>query len=81
MGEHGRTVVRLTYGSHLFGTATPASDLDIKGVFVPVPRDILLGRVRGSVTPGPAAGRERCIGEKNHAGEVEEDPRPRPAEG
>lgn len=73
MGEQGRTIVRLTYGSHLFGTATPASDLDIKGVFVPAPRDLLLGRVRGSVLPGGSAGREKGLGERNHAGEVEEE--------
>lgn len=66
---HGRTIFRVTYGSHLFGTATPASDLDIKSVFVPRPRDILLGRVRGSVSTK----REKTVGERNHAGEVEEE--------
>ena len=69
MEEHGRTILRVTYGSHLFGTATPASDLDIRSVFVPRPRDILLGRVRGSVSTK----REKAVGERNHAGEVEEE--------
>ena len=69
MEGHGRTVFRCTYGSHLFGTATPESDLDIKSVFVPNPRDILLGRARGSVQ----ARRNKAPGEKTHAGEVEEE--------
>lgn len=69
MEGHGRTIFRCTYGSHLFGTATPDSDLDIKSVFVPRPRDILLGRVKGSVQ----AKRDKAAGEKNVAGEVEEE--------
>lgn len=40
-----RQIVSIKFGSHLYGTATPASDLDIKAVHVPVGRDILLGRV------------------------------------
>jgi predicted nucleotidyltransferase len=34
-----------TYGSHLYGTSTPESDMDLKGVFIPKREDILLGRV------------------------------------
>ena len=69
MEGHGRTIFRCTYGSHLFGTATAESDLDIKSVFVPRQRDILLGRVKGSVQ----AKRDKEPGEKNHAGDVEEE--------
>jgi RNA repair pathway DNA polymerase beta family len=41
-------VVRIEFGSHLYGTNTPTSDLDYKSVYVPCASDILLQRVRGS---------------------------------
>lgn len=41
-----RTIVQMRFGSHLYGTATPASDLDLKAVHIPPARDIVLGRVR-----------------------------------
>jgi hypothetical protein len=69
MSTYGRTILRVKFGSHLFGTATPASDLDLKSIFVPKPRDILLGRVKAAV----AAQRPKGIGEKNVAGEVDEE--------
>lgn len=40
----------MKFGSHLYGTATPESDQDYKGVFMPEPRDVLLGRIPRSVT-------------------------------
>lgn len=33
------------FGSYLYGTATPTSDIDVRGVFIPSKRDILLGRI------------------------------------
>jgi predicted nucleotidyltransferase len=41
-----RTILTMRHGSHLYGTATPKSDLDIKEVFIPNPRNIILGRVK-----------------------------------
>lgn len=41
-----RTLVEMRFGSHLYGTATPASDLDLKLVHVPRARDILLQRAK-----------------------------------
>jgi hypothetical protein len=38
-------IVKMKFGSHLYGTDTEASDVDYKGVFLPARRDILLGRV------------------------------------
>ncbi len=64
-----RSVVRITFGSHLYGTATPASDLDFKSIFVPSARDILLQRVKGSVSTL----RPKGEGEKNYAGEIDEE--------
>jgi hypothetical protein len=42
-------LVEIKFGSHLYGTATPASDLDLKGVHLPDARSILLGRIRAVV--------------------------------
>lgn len=42
------------HGSHLYGLNTPESDLDMKGIFIPNPKDILLGQAKKSysVTTG-----------------------------
>jgi len=39
------TIVKMKFGSHLYGTNTPESDTDYKGVFMPTPEQILLGRI------------------------------------
>ena len=39
-----RRIVELRAGSHLYGTATAASDTDLKAVYLPAARDILLQR-------------------------------------
>lgn len=64
-----RTIVRIKFGSHLYGTSTPASDLDFKSVFVPSARDILLGRGRDTIN----SQRPKAEGEKNVAGEIDEE--------
>lgn len=40
-----QTIVKLIFGSHLYGTDTPDSDQDFKGVFMPSKEQILLGRI------------------------------------
>lgn len=42
-------IVKMLFGSHLYGTATPESDTDYKGIFLPSKRDILLNRIPKSV--------------------------------
>ncbi|QEG10956.1 nucleotidyltransferase [Klebsiella phage KMI12] len=37
-----KTIVKSYFGSHLYGTSTPESDVDFKEIFVPHPRDVLL---------------------------------------
>lgn len=64
-----RSILRIKFGSHLYGTATPQSDLDFKSIFVPDARDILLGRVKRSISTK----RAKAEGEKNFAGEVDEE--------
>lgn len=39
-----KVLVKTIAGSHLFGTNTPNSDMDYKGVFLPEASDILLGK-------------------------------------
>lgn len=38
-----KVIVKTVAGSHLFGTNTPSSDMDYKGIFMPTEREILLG--------------------------------------
>lgn len=63
------TVVRIKFGSHLYGTSTPESDMDYKSVHLPSGRDILLQRIKGSV----CSKRNKNEGEKNLAGEIDEE--------
>jgi hypothetical protein len=39
-------LIKMRFGSHLYGTSTPASDTDLKAVHVPSAEDILMQRVR-----------------------------------
>jgi len=45
-----KTIMRMTFGSHLYGTSTQDSDLDVKAIYLPDARDILLQRVRSAIT-------------------------------
>ena len=45
-----KTIVKMRFGSHLYGTSSPASDTDYKGVFMPALRDVLCGRIKKCVT-------------------------------
>ena len=62
-----RPILTIKFGSHLYGTDTPQSDLDFKSVHIPNPRDILLGRARGAITNK----RPKAEGEKNVAGDID----------
>jgi hypothetical protein len=60
-------IVQMRFGAHLYGTATAESDLDLKAVYLPEARDILLQRVRPSINET----RPRPPGEKNTAADVD----------
>jgi predicted nucleotidyltransferase len=45
-----QTILTMRHGSHLYGTATPRSDIDVKQVFIPSAHDIVLGKVKPVVT-------------------------------
>jgi len=44
-----QTIVKMIFGSHLYGTSTASSDTDIKGVFLPTREQVLLQRVPNSL--------------------------------
>ena len=41
-----KVIVKAIAGSHLFGTNTPESDIDYKGIYLPEPKDIILGKFK-----------------------------------
>ena len=60
-------VMKIVFGSHLYGTSTLNSDFDFKTIFIPEPRDIILGTGKEIVVTK----RDKMEGEKNYAGEEE----------
>lgn len=48
-------VMKSLFGSALYGTATPESDLDYKGIYIPSAKDIVLGLDKGHFTKNTAA--------------------------
>ena len=64
-----REIVRMKFGSHLFGTSTPASDVDYKAVHVPDGRSILLGRVKAVYTQNT----KTSTAERNTAGDIDSE--------
>ncbi len=44
-----KTIVKMIFGSHLYGTNTPESDTDYKGIFLPSKREIYLNKIPKSV--------------------------------
>lgn len=65
-----KTIVRMIFGSHLYGTQTPASDMDYKSIFVPAARAILLQQIKHTLS---IQKRPKAEGEKNFAGEIDEE--------
>ena len=43
-------IVEVKFGSHLYGCATESSDLDLKGIYLPTAKEILLGTVKKTIT-------------------------------
>jgi hypothetical protein len=64
-----KTIMRIKFGSHLYNTANEKSDMDFKSVFIPDARDILLQRATKVISDQ----RSKSIGEKNVAGEIDEE--------
>lgn len=64
-----KEIVRIKFGSHLYGTSTPASDTDYKSVFIPPTREILLQKV----TPVITTNRPKVEFEKNKSEDVDNE--------
>jgi hypothetical protein len=62
-------IVEMRFGSRLYGTDTPRSDLDIKGVYLPPAREILLQRVKPVINMNPA----KPAGQRNAPGDVDRE--------
>lgn len=63
------TIVNMCFGSHLYGTSTPTSDLDTKSVFIPPVREIVLQRVRDHESDR----RDKIVGEKNTKDDIDRE--------
>lgn len=62
-----KTIASIIFGSHLYGTDTATSDIDIKQVFVPGSQDILLQNAIRGTRQGP----DKNPGEKNNPGDMD----------
>ena len=58
-----QTIVKMIFGSHLYGTATPESDKDFKGVFMPSKEQIFLGHIPKSYNETTKKGDEKNTSE------------------
>lgn len=57
------------FGSHLYGTDTPSSDRDYKGVYLPKVEDLILGSAQNIVS----LKRPKMPGEKNTSGDIDRE--------
>lgn len=60
-------IVKTIFGSHLYGTDTPESDKDFKGIFMPSKKEIFLGKIPKSISESTKKGSES----KNTAEDVD----------
>lgn len=56
-------IVKMIFGSHLYGMDTPASDKDYKGVFMPTKEQIFLGNIPKSYNETTKHGNEKNTSE------------------
>jgi hypothetical protein len=62
-------IAEIKFGAHLYGTATPKSDLDLKTVFIPPAQDIILQRI----IEHNRTDRPKTAGEKNTAEDIDHE--------
>lgn len=60
-------ILEMKFGSHLYGTSTPASDLDFKGIYLPSSREICIGNYNKTVNTS----RPKAHGERNTKDDVD----------
>jgi len=61
------TLAHMQFGSHVYGTNTPDSDMDFKAVFIPSTKDLLLQRAT-KVSRNRSTGNDRS---KNQVGDID----------
>lgn len=54
-----KTIVRMVFGSHLYGTSTYKSDKDFKGIFLPSREQVFLGNIPKSYNETTKQGNEK----------------------
>jgi hypothetical protein len=64
-----KKILKIKFGSHLYGTDTPSSDVDFKSVYIPEARDIILGRYKKTIQFGRK--KEHC--ERNTKDDTDEE--------
>jgi hypothetical protein len=62
-----KILMKAVAGSHLFGTNTPDSDMDYKGIYIPSKKDMLLCKVESTLN----IKRDKEVGEKNTKDDVD----------
>lgn len=60
-------ILEVKFGSHLYGTNTPESDLDLKAIFLPTARQIVMGGFNKSINTS----RPKQPFERNHKDDVD----------
>lgn len=60
-------ILEIKFGSHLYGTSTPESDLDLKGIYLPEAKEILLGNQGRTFTQS----RPKQEGERNKKDDID----------
>ena len=67
--DEKQLIVKVKWGSHLYGTSNEFSDEDFKGVYMPTLDDIFLQQVENSIQLGTK--REKKEGEKNTSKDID----------
>ena len=62
-------ILEIKFGSHLYGTNTPESDTDFKGIYLPTAREIVLGTYKKVI----ATSRPKRINERNNKDDIDLD--------
>lgn len=63
-----KKIVRMVFGSHMYGLDTPDSDIDFKGIYLPELDDMLLGTAAKNISKSTGDNLSR-----NAAGDVDDD--------
>ena len=53
------TIVKIKFGSHLYGTNTPQSDTDYKGIYLPSLRDVYVGKFKEHISYNTKTGSDQ----------------------